>query len=84
VSEKTKVALATAKQGASNAGSAIMKNRFVFTGVGWVSGAFSKVAEAATDVSNKTKEKMAADEQHKSLGSGPHWSAFCHLIIFIV
>ncbi|KAJ4776829.1 RNA-binding (RRM/RBD/RNP motifs) family protein [Rhynchospora pubera] len=72
VSEKTKSALATAKQGASNAGSAIMKNRFVFTGVSWVSSAFNKVAETASDVSNKTKEKMAAEEQHKASHSGSH------------
>lgn len=72
VSEKTRSALATAKQSASNAGSAVMKNRFVFTGVSWVSSAFSKVTEAASDVSNKTKEKMAAEEQHKGSGSGPH------------
>ncbi|KAG0512386.1 hypothetical protein BDA96_10G009000 [Sorghum bicolor] len=69
VSDKTKSAFAAAEQKVSSAGSAIMKNRYVFTGASWVTGAFNKVAKAATDVGTMTKEKMAAEEQQK--GSGP-------------
>lgn len=69
VSDKTKSALAAAEQTVSSAGSAIMKNRYVFTSASWVTSAFSKVAKAATDVGTMTKEKMSAEEQHK--GSGP-------------
>lgn len=69
VSDKTKSAFAAAEQKVSSAGSAIMKNRYVFTGASWVTGAFNKVAKAATDVGTMTKEKMAAEEQPK--GSGP-------------
>ncbi|RWW35317.1 hypothetical protein BHE74_00059758, partial [Ensete ventricosum] len=42
VSEKTKSAFAAAEQKVSVAGSAIMKNRYVFTGASWVTGAFNK------------------------------------------
>uniref|UniRef100_A0A0A9FP18 RRM domain-containing protein n=1 Tax=Arundo donax TaxID=35708 RepID=A0A0A9FP18_ARUDO len=69
VSDKTKSAFAAAEQKVSSAGSAIMKNRYVFTGASWVTGAFNRVAKAATDVGTMTKEKMTAEEQHK--GSGP-------------
>lgn len=66
VSEKTKSAFAAAEQKVSSAGSAIMKNRYVFTGASWVTGAFSKVAKAAGDVGAKTKEKVVAEESlHK-------------------
>jgi hypothetical protein len=63
VSEKTKTAIAVAGQTASTAGSAIMKNRYVLTGATWVTGAFSKVAKAAGDVGQKTKEKVTAEEE---------------------
>ncbi|WVZ82920.1 hypothetical protein U9M48_030126 [Paspalum notatum var. saurae] len=69
VSDKTKSAFAAAEQKVSSAGSAIMKNRYVFTSASWVTSAFNKVTKAATDVGTMTKEKMAAEEQHK--GSGP-------------
>jgi hypothetical protein len=74
VSDKTKSAFAAAEQKVSSAGSAIMKNRYVFTGASWVTNAFNKVAKAATDVGTMTKEKMAAEEQHKTSGpsSGGH------------
>ncbi|CAL1399435.1 unnamed protein product [Linum trigynum] len=69
VSEKTKSALAVAEQKVSSAGSAIMKNRYVFTSAAWVTGAFSKVAKAAEDVGQKAKEKvgMAEEEQKKKV-----------------
>lgn len=69
VSEKTKSAFAAAEQKVSSAGSTIMKNRYVFTGVSWVSGAFNKVAKAAGEVGQKTKEKVGvAEEEVKRKG----------------
>ncbi|KAK9042572.1 hypothetical protein V6N11_017641 [Hibiscus sabdariffa] len=70
VSEKTKSAFAAAEQTVSTAGSAIMKNRYVLTGTSWVTGAFNRVAKAAGDVGQKTKEKVLAEEEeaHKSKG----------------
>ncbi|KAG8390506.1 hypothetical protein BUALT_Bualt01G0090500 [Buddleja alternifolia] len=59
VSEKTKSAFATAEQTVGNAGSAIMKNRYVLTGASWVTGAFNSVTKAAGDVGQKTMEKVA-------------------------
>ncbi|KAF3590896.1 hypothetical protein DY000_02026767 [Brassica cretica] len=50
----------------SNAGSAIMKNRYVLTGATWVTGAFNKVAKAAEEVGQKLKEKVGmAEEEDK-------------------
>ncbi|XP_072968556.1 binding partner of ACD11 1-like isoform X2 [Typha angustifolia] len=72
VSEKTKSAFSAAEQKVSSAGSAIMKNRYVFTGASWVTGAFNKVAKAASDVGSKTKEKVAAEQQQK--GSAGEYS----------
>ena len=70
VSEKTKSAFTAAEQTVSNAGSAIMKNRYVLTGASWVTGAFNRVAKAAGDVGQKTKEKVLAEEEqvHKPEG----------------
>ncbi|KAL0409271.1 UNVERIFIED_CONTAM: Binding partner of ACD11 1 [Sesamum radiatum] len=69
VSEKAKSALAAAEQTVSNAGSAIMKNRYILTGTTWVTGAFSKVTKAAGEVGQKTKEKvgMVEDEQRRKM-----------------
>ncbi|OMO96525.1 hypothetical protein COLO4_15225 [Corchorus olitorius] len=63
VSEKTKSAFAAAEQTVSSAGSAIMKNRYVLTGATWVTGAFNRVAKAAGDVGQKTREKVIAEEE---------------------
>jgi hypothetical protein len=60
VSEKTKLALAAAEQKVSSAGSAIMSNRYVFTGAAWVTGTFNKVAKAA-----KEKVGMSEEEQKR-------------------
>lgn len=62
VSEKTKAAV-------SNAGSAIMTNRYVLTGASWVTQTFQRVAKAAVDVSQKTKEKVLAEDQGKHAGN---------------
>ncbi|KAL4335945.1 hypothetical protein GQ457_07G011780 [Hibiscus cannabinus] len=59
VSKKTKSAFV------SSAGSAIMKNRYVSTGASWATGAFNKVAKAAGDVGQKTKEKVGAAEEKR-------------------
>lgn len=67
VSEKTKSAFAAAEQTVSNAGSAIMKNRYVLTGATWVTGAFSRVTKAAGEVGQKTKEKV---DEENSKGEG--------------
>ncbi|KAL6008198.1 hypothetical protein ACLOJK_033704 [Asimina triloba] len=69
VSEKTKSAFAAAEEKVSSAGSAIMKNKFVFTGVSWAAGAFSKVAKAASDVGSKTKEKVVVAEEEQKKGT---------------
>ncbi|XP_047180035.1 binding partner of ACD11 1-like [Vigna umbellata] len=43
-----------------------MKNRYVLTGTSWVTGAFNRVAKAAEDVGQKTKEKVVhAEEEQK-------------------
>ncbi|CAN4089376.1 unnamed protein product [Withania somnifera] len=70
VTEKTKSAFAAAEQTVSTAGSAIMKNRYILTGTSWVTGAFSKVTKAAGEVGQKTKEKMAEEEQAKNSAEG--------------
>ncbi|KAA8522019.1 hypothetical protein F0562_012667 [Nyssa sinensis] len=69
VSEKAKSAFAAAEQSVSSAGSAIMKNRYVFTGASWVTGAFNKVAKAAGEVGQKTKEivGMTEEEQRRKM-----------------
>ncbi|XP_074270233.1 binding partner of ACD11 1-like [Silene latifolia] len=69
VSEKTKTALSVAEETVSNAGSAIIKNRYVLTGATWVTGAFNKVTKAASDVGQKTKERvgMVDDEQKRKM-----------------
>jgi len=72
VSEKTKSAFAVAEQKVSSAGSAIMKNRYILTGTSWVTGAFGKVAKAAEEVGQKTKEKvvMVEEEQKRKVVDG--------------
>lgn len=70
VSEKTKSAFSAAEQSVSNAGSAIMKNRYVLTGATWVTGAFSRVAKAAGEVGQMAKEKVQAEEEHGSNEGG--------------
>ncbi|ESQ39834.1 hypothetical protein EUTSA_v10001235mg, partial [Eutrema salsugineum] len=66
VTEKTKSAMAAAEQTVSNAGSTIMKNRYVLTGATWVTGAFNKVSKAAEEVGQMAKEKVGmADEEEE-------------------
>ncbi|CAA2968055.1 binding partner of ACD11 1-like [Olea europaea subsp. europaea] len=70
VSEKTKSTFTAAEQTVSNAGSTIMKNRHVLTGVSWVTGAFNKVTKAAGELGQKTNEKIIEEEQGKNAGKG--------------
>ncbi|XP_044361427.1 binding partner of ACD11 1-like [Triticum aestivum] len=74
VSDKTKSTLAAAEQTMGNAGSAIMKNRYVFTSASWVTSAFGKVAKASTDVGTMTKENMSAEDQQKGSGGSSYTS----------
>ncbi|KVH95146.1 binding partner of ACD11 1-like [Cynara cardunculus var. scolymus] len=69
VSEKAKSAFTAAENTVSSAGSAIMKNRYVFTSASWVTGAFNKVAKAAGEVGQQTKEKVdkAEDEKRRKM-----------------
>lgn len=61
VSEKVKSAYAVAGEKVSTAGSAIMKNKYIFTGVSWAASAFSKVVKGAGEVFN-SNEKMGVNE----------------------
>ncbi|KAL9999389.1 putative RNA recognition motif domain, nucleotide-binding alpha-beta plait domain superfamily [Helianthus debilis subsp. tardiflorus] len=65
VSEKAKSAFTAAENTVSSAGSAMMKNRYVFTSASWVTGAFSKVKKAAGEVGQQTKEKVEKAEEEK-------------------
>ncbi|KAJ0968101.1 hypothetical protein J5N97_025018 [Dioscorea zingiberensis] len=58
------------KLSSGDEGSAILKSRYVFTGASLVTGAFNKVAKAATDVGSKTKEKVAAVQHQNKEGTG--------------
>ncbi|MED6169822.1 hypothetical protein PIB30_024794 [Stylosanthes scabra] len=66
VSEKAKSAMTAAEQSISNAGSTLMKNRYVLTGATWVTGAYSRVAKAAEGVGQKTMEKVLAQENQEN------------------
>ncbi|XP_044477788.1 binding partner of ACD11 1-like isoform X4 [Mangifera indica] len=70
VSGKTKSALSAAEQTVSNAGSAIMKNRYILTGASWVTGAFNRVSKVAGEVSQKTQEKVLAEEEEARKAEG--------------
>lgn len=65
VSEKTKSAFAVAEEKVSNAGSAIMKNRYVMSGTSWVTDTFNKVAKAAVEAGQKTKDKVVVSEEEQ-------------------
>lgn len=69
VSMKAKSVFAAAEQTVSNAGSAVMKNRYILAGATCVTGACNRVTKAAGDVGQKTKEKVvtAEDEQRRKM-----------------
>lgn len=70
VTEKTKSAIAAAEQTVNTAGSTIMNNRYILTGASWVTGAFSRVAKAAEEVGQKTKEKVLEEERERNISEG--------------
>uniref|UniRef100_A0A2P2IID2 Uncharacterized protein MANES_09G125200 n=2 Tax=Rhizophora mucronata TaxID=61149 RepID=A0A2P2IID2_RHIMU len=70
VSETTKSAFAAAEQTVSNAGSAIMKNRYVLSGVSWVTGAVNRISKVAEEVGHKSKEKVSAEEERVRRAEG--------------
>ena len=72
VSEKTKSAFSAAEQSLSNAGSTIMKNRYVLTGATWVTGAYNRVAKAAGEVGQKAREKALAQENQEKTEDNVH------------
>ncbi|KAJ4721056.1 binding partner of ACD11 1-like [Melia azedarach] len=63
VSEKTKSSFSDAEKTVRNAGSTIMKNRYVLTGASWVTSAFNRVTKATGEVGQKTREKVLAEEE---------------------
>ncbi|GAQ79154.1 hypothetical protein KFL_000250310 [Klebsormidium nitens] len=60
ISETTKSAIGTVEAKINDAGKAMMKNKTVAGGVGWFQSSMKKVGEAASKVSSKTSEKIAA------------------------
>ncbi|KAI3823593.1 hypothetical protein L1987_05032 [Smallanthus sonchifolius] len=62
VSEKAKSAFAAAEQTVSNAGSAIMKNRYVVTSASWVSSTVNKLVKTVSEFGQQTKEKAGKAE----------------------
>ncbi|KAJ7547457.1 hypothetical protein O6H91_08G086900 [Diphasiastrum complanatum] len=65
VTSRTKSAFSTVGQTANSAGSTLMKNKYIHTSAGWFSGAYKKVAKAANNVSEKTKEKVQKKEEQR-------------------
>ncbi|KAJ1697273.1 hypothetical protein LUZ63_005785 [Rhynchospora breviuscula] len=65
VSELTRSALAVAEQKATNAGTALLNNRYVSTGASWFTSALGMVAKAAGDVTSLTKEKVEKVEEER-------------------
>lgn len=66
VSEKTKSAFSAAEQTVTTAGSALMSNRYILTGTTWATGAYNRAAQAASEVSQKTREKVLAEEDNNA------------------
>lgn len=65
ISGKTQSAFSVAERKVGQAGSAMLKNKYIFTGVSFVSGAFNKVGQAAADLGSKTKAKVMAEQMKK-------------------
>ena len=63
VSEKTKSAFSAAEQTGTSAGSAVINNRYVLTGVSWVVG---RVTKAAGEAGQKTKDKLSTASANPS------------------
>ncbi|KAL4341864.1 hypothetical protein GQ457_08G006120 [Hibiscus cannabinus] len=74
VSEKSKSALAAAEKSVSTAKSSAMKNRYALAGAAWFTAAYKRVAKAAEDVGQKTREKVLAEEEAQKSGDHAHSS----------
>ncbi|KAK8545575.1 hypothetical protein V6N12_026406 [Hibiscus sabdariffa] len=72
VSEKSKSALAAAEKSVSTAKSSAMKNRYALAGAAWFTAAYKRVAKAAEDVGQKTREKVLAEEEAQKSGDHAH------------
>lgn len=66
VSDKTKSTIAVAEQKVSGAGSAMVNNRYVTTGISVVAGIFRKVTQAAQSIGSKAREKIAGMPEQKN------------------
>ena len=56
--EKTQSAFKVAEQTVNGAGSALMKNKYIFMGASWASGAFNKVTKTAGEVGQKALNRV--------------------------
>ncbi|KAG0454275.1 hypothetical protein HPP92_025579 [Vanilla planifolia] len=65
VSQKTKSAISFAERKVGSAGSAMLRNKYVFAGVSFVGGAAGKVGKVFGEVGTKTKEKVMAEQMRK-------------------
>ncbi|KAE8733680.1 putative calcium-binding protein CML18 [Hibiscus syriacus] len=75
VSMKSKSALEAAEQSVSTDKSSAMKNRYVFAGAAWFTAAYKRVAKAAEDVGQKTREKVLAEEKGQKPEGHAHANA---------
>lgn len=66
VSDKTKSTIAVAEQKVNGAGSAMVNNRYVTSGISLVAGIFRKVSQAAQSIGFKAKEKIAGVPEEKN------------------
>jgi hypothetical protein len=62
ISEKTQSAIKAAEQTVSSAGSALMKNKYIFMGASWASGALSKVTKTAGEVGQKALDRVQSSQ----------------------
>eukprot|EP00897_Mesotaenium_endlicherianum_P000788 jgi/Mesen1/1070/ME000123S00241 len=73
VSEKTRSAFTLAEEKLNEAGAAILRNKYVASGLQYVQGAFGKALKVADDVGQETAEKIHAKEAQKTAGpQSPH------------
>ena len=58
ISEKTQSAFKAAEQKVNGVGSTLMKNKYIFMGASWASGAISKVTKTAGEVGQKALDRV--------------------------
>eukprot|EP00249_Psilotum_nudum_P010578 c22625_g1_i1 orf=566-1366(-) len=66
VSEKTRSAFAAAEQKVNSAGSALMKNKYVFASASWLTGAFNRAVKTAGEVGQKAIDKAQSSERQSN------------------